>query len=87
MGAALPLPFTRSRPRTVRTFHAGKAHPTPRSVIDMARAMAAALADSQFGTAAEAVTLLRNAFPHSPLNVRVAALGMLMENARQPVEP
>jgi hypothetical protein len=85
MGAALPL--TRPRPRAARTFHAGKAQPTPRSVIDMARAMAAALAGSQFGSAAEAVTLLRNAFPHSPLNVRVAALGMLMESARAPVEP
>ena len=85
--AALPVtPFRKLRTRPLRMLRTD-AHPTPRSVIDMARAMAAALAGSQFGTAAEAVTLLRNAFPYSPLNVRVAALGMLMESARQTVEP
>jgi hypothetical protein len=87
MGAALSVtPFRRLKLRPVRMPRA-EFHPTPRSVIDMARAMAAALAGCQFGTAAEAVSLLRSAFPDSPLNVRVAALGMLMETAHQPVEP
>jgi len=87
MGAALPVtPLRTFRPRP-KLIPREDLHPTPRSVIEMARAMAAALAGYPIGTAAEAVTLLRNAFPQSPLNVRVAALGILMENARQSVEP
>ena len=54
MGAALSVtPFRRLKLRPVRMPRT-EFHPTPRSVIDMARAMAAALAGSQFGTAAEA---------------------------------
>lgn len=80
MGAALSLPTVR-RFRPVRAPRMDRPQPVSRSVIDMARAMAAALAGSPFASAAEAVSLLRNAFPHAPLNARVAALGIMMEQA------
>ena len=56
---------------------------TGRPDADMARAMAAALADFEAPTAADALKRLRRAFPHSPLSARVAALGVIMERMRR----
>jgi hypothetical protein len=57
---------------------------TGRSEADMARAMAAALADLEAPTAADVYNQLRAAFPLAPLNARVAALSALMERIRRP---
>jgi hypothetical protein len=51
---------------------------------DMARAMAAALADVEAPTAAEVFNQLRQAFPLAPLTARVAALANLMDRLRRP---
>jgi hypothetical protein len=55
-----------------------------RSEAEMARAMAAALADEESVTAAEVYRRVRQAFPHAPLSVRVGALAMLMDKVRRP---
>jgi hypothetical protein len=55
-----------------------------RPEADLARAMAAALADVEAPTAAEVYNRLRQAFPRSPLSVRVAALATLMDRIRRP---
>ena len=54
-----------------------------RPEADMARAMAAALADVEAPTAAEMYNRLRQSFPLAPLNARVAALGVMMERLRR----
>jgi hypothetical protein len=46
---------------------------------NMARAMAAALADIEAPSAAEVYHRLRQSFPLAPLSARVAALGVIME--------
>jgi hypothetical protein len=46
---------------------------------NMARAMAAALADIEAPSAAEVYHRLRRSFPLAPLSARVAALGVIME--------
>jgi hypothetical protein len=56
-----------------------------RPEIDMARAMAAALADIEAPTAADVYSRLRQAFPFAPLTARVAALATLMDRIRRPV--
>jgi hypothetical protein len=56
---------------------------TGRSEIDMARAMAAALGDVEADSPSEALKALRQAFPHAPLNVRVAALDEMIERRRR----
>jgi hypothetical protein len=56
-----------------------------RPEADMARAMAAALADVDAPTAAEVSARLRHAFPLAPLSVRVGALAALMDRIRRPV--
>jgi hypothetical protein len=56
---------------------------TGRSEVDMGRAMAAALADVEVSTAADALKQLRQAFPMAPLNTRLAALGEIMERVRR----
>ena len=56
-----------------------------RSEADMARAMAAALADVEAPTAAEVYSRLRQAFPLAPLSARLAALTTLMERIRRPI--
>ena len=56
-----------------------------RPEADMARAMAAALADIEAPTAADVYSRLRQAFPMAPLSARVAALSTLMERIRRPV--
>lgn len=48
------------------------------SEADLARAMAEALVNAEPQSQSEALRLLRTMFPHSPLTVRVAALGALM---------
>jgi hypothetical protein len=53
-----------------------------RPEADMARAMAAALADLDVPTAADVLKRLRAAFPMAPLSARLAALGVIMERAR-----
>jgi len=55
-----------------------------RSEAEMARAMAAALADEESVTAAEVYRRVRQAFPNAPLSVRVGALAMLMDKVRRP---
>jgi hypothetical protein len=54
-----------------------------RPEADMARAMAAALADIEAPTAAEVYNRLRQAFPLAPLSARVAALGVVMDRLRR----
>jgi hypothetical protein len=54
-----------------------------RPEADMARAMAAALADVEAPTAAEMYNRLRQSFPLAPLSARVAALGVMMERLRR----
>jgi hypothetical protein len=54
-----------------------------RPQADMARAMAAALADTDMPTASDALQRLRQAFPLAPLRDRVAALGIIMERLRR----
>jgi hypothetical protein len=55
-----------------------------RPEADLARAMAAALADIEAPTAAEVYKRLRAAFPAAPLSARVAALSTLMDRLRRP---
>jgi hypothetical protein len=57
---------------------------TGRPETDMARAMAAALADFEAPTAADVYKRLRQAFPLAPLGSRVAALAVIMERLRRP---
>jgi hypothetical protein len=54
-----------------------------RPETDMARAMAAALADFEAPTAAEIYNRLRQSFPAAPLGARVAALSVIMEKLRR----
>jgi hypothetical protein len=54
-----------------------------RPEAEMARAMAAALADVEAPTAADVYNRLRQAFPLAPLAARVTALGMLMDRLRR----
>ena len=54
-----------------------------RPEAEMARAMAAALADIEGPTAADVYNRLRQAFPLAPLTARVAALGVLMDRLRR----
>jgi hypothetical protein len=55
-----------------------------RPEADLARAMAAALADVEAPTAADVYSRLRQAFPTAPLSARVGALAALMERIRRP---
>ena len=55
-----------------------------RPEADMARAMAAALADVEAPTAAEVYNRLRQAFPLAPISARVGALANLMDFLRRP---
>jgi hypothetical protein len=55
-----------------------------RSEAEMARAMAAALADVEAPSATEIYGRLRRAFPLAPLSARVGALAALMEKIRRP---
>ncbi len=54
-----------------------------RTEADMARAMAAALADIEAPSAADVFNRLRQSFPMAPLSARVAALGEIMERVRR----
>jgi hypothetical protein len=56
---------------------------TGRPEIEMARAMAAALGPVEAESPSEALKALRQAFPHAPLNVRVAALDEMIERRRR----
>lgn len=55
-----------------------------RSEAEMARAMAAALAEEDSATAADVYSRVRQAFPFAPLSARIAALAMLMDRIRRP---
>ena len=55
-----------------------------RSEAEMARAMAAALADDESTTAADVYSRVWQAFPFAPLSARVGALAMLMDRIRRP---
>jgi len=54
-----------------------------RPEAEMARAMAAALADVEAPSAADVYNRLRQSFPLAPLSARVAALGVIMERLRR----
>jgi hypothetical protein len=54
-----------------------------RPEAEMARAMAAALADIDAPSTADVYNRLRRYFPLAPLSTRVAALGVIMERLRQ----
>jgi hypothetical protein len=54
-----------------------------RSESDLARAMAAALADVEAPTAADVYRQLRVSFPLTSLSARVTALGYIMERLRR----
>lgn len=54
-----------------------------RPETDMARAMAAALADFEAPTVAEVYRQLRQSFPFTSLSTRVAALGYIMDRLRR----
>jgi len=54
-----------------------------RPEADMARAMAAAFADTEAPTSTDVFNRLRQSFPLVPLNTRVAALGVIMERLRR----
>jgi len=56
-----------------------------RPEAELARAMAAALADVEAPTAAEVFNRLRQAFPMAPLSARIAALATLMDRIRRPI--
>jgi hypothetical protein len=53
-----------------------------RAEADMARAMAAALAEFEIPSATDVLGRLRQAFPLAPLGARIAALGIMMERRR-----
>ena len=55
-----------------------------RPEADLARAMAAALADMETPSAADVHNRLRQSFPLAPLSARVAALGVVMDRLRRP---
>ena len=55
-----------------------------RSEAEMARAMAAALAEDEATTAADIYSRVRAAFPFAPLSARLGALAMLIERVRRP---
>jgi hypothetical protein len=55
-----------------------------RPEAEMARAMAAALADIEAPTASDVYNRLRQAFPLAPLSARVGALATLMDRIRRP---
>jgi len=52
-----------------------------RTEADIARAMAAALAEFDVPSAADVLKRLRGAFPLAPLGARIAALGLMMERS------
>ena len=54
-----------------------------RPEADLARAMAAALADFEIPSATDVLSRLRQTFPLAPLRARVAALGLLMERGSE----
>jgi hypothetical protein len=51
---------------------------TKRTEADLASAMAEHLREARPGSGSEALSVLRRAFPESPLTARVMALGSLM---------
>jgi len=53
-----------------------------RPEADLARAMAAALAEFEVPSAADVLSRLRQTFPLAPLRARAAALGLLMERSQ-----
>jgi hypothetical protein len=57
-----------------------------RSEAEMARAMAAAMADIEAPTAADVYSRLRQAFPNASLSARVGALSALMDRMRRPMQ-
>jgi len=83
----MPLPDTRHMLRISDPDPFGDVTLVPRqmsghSEADLARAMAEALIGAEPESQSEALRLLRLMFPHSPLTVRVAALGALMSGTR-----
>ena len=55
-----------------------------RPEAEMARAMAAALADDESATAADLYSRVHQAFPFAPLSARLGALAVLMDKIRRP---
>jgi hypothetical protein len=55
-----------------------------RPEAEMARAMAAALADDESTSAADVYSRVQQAFPFAPLSARLGALAVLMDKIRRP---
>jgi hypothetical protein len=84
MGAAHRITLRLKQPLPLGEVTMVPAPLSGRSEAEMARAMAAALADEESVTAAEVYRRVRQAFPYAPLSVRVGALAMLMDKVRRP---
>lgn len=81
----MPSPAPRTTLRISEPDPFGDVTLVPRQVsgqseADLARAMAETLIQAQPESHSEALKILRMMFPHSPLTVRVAALGALMRH-------
>jgi hypothetical protein len=84
MGTARRITLSIQPPIPYGDFTMVPAAISGRSEADMARAMAAALADVEAPTAAEVYNRLRQAFPSAPLSARVGALATLMDRLWRP---
>jgi len=85
MGAATRITLRVKPPLALGDVTMVPARLSGRSEAEMARAMAAALADDESTTAADVYHRVRQAFPFAPLSARVGAIAMLMDRIRRPV--
>jgi hypothetical protein len=84
MGAATRITLRVKSPLPLGDVTMVPAPLSGRSEAELARAMAAALADDESATAADVYRRVRAAFPFAPLSARVGALAMLMDRIRRP---
>jgi hypothetical protein len=84
MGAANRITLRIKPPAPLGEFAMVPAPLSGRSETEMARAMAAALAEDESTTAADVYSRVRAAFPFAPLTARLGALAMLMDRIRRP---
>ncbi len=86
MGAAHRITLRIKSPRPLGDVTMVPAPISGRSEAELARAMAAALADDESVSAADVYRRVRQAFPFAPLSARVGALAMLMDKIRGPAD-
>ena len=84
MGAATRITLRVKPPLALGDVTMVPAPLSGRSEAEMARAMAAALADDESSTAADVYSRVRQAFPFAPWSARVGALAVLMDRIRRP---